>query len=123
MGNASGLLLVLTLFNREGIRHVLPYAVTGILLWLVLLESGIYATIAGIMPAFAIPARPSHTLLQFDMRVEKLKQRFLAATFSDDGIDHPLSKHRITAIAEDVKKPPKQSSCSFGDWNTCYLPG
>jgi NhaA family Na+:H+ antiporter len=107
VGIASGLLLVLTLFNRGGIRHVLPYAVTGVLLWLILLESGIHATIAGIMLAFAIPARPFHTLLQFDMRVEELKQRFLAATLSDDDTGHPLSNHRITAIAEDVKKTAK----------------
>ncbi len=60
LGMAGGLFLVLIVFNRGGIRHIFPYAVIGIFLWLALLESGIHATVAGIILAFMIPARPSH---------------------------------------------------------------
>jgi len=103
LGIAGGLLLVLIFFNRAGIRLVLPYALIGALLWLALLESGIHATVAGVLSAFAIPARPSHTPRQFDMRIEELKQAFLAATLSDDGTDHPLSNHCMAAIAGEVE--------------------
>ena len=103
LGIAGGLLLVLIFFNRAGIRLVLPYALIGALLWLALLESGIHATVAGVLSAFAIPARPSHTPRQFDMRIEELKQTFLAATLNDDGADHPLSNQYMAAIAGDVE--------------------
>ncbi|SEM12387.1 sodium/proton antiporter, NhaA family [Syntrophus gentianae] len=107
LGIAGGLFLVLVFFNRGGIRHVFPYAVIGILLWLALLESGIHATVAGIILAFMIPARPSHTPLQFDMRIEELKQAFLVTTLSEDCSNHPLSNHCMAAIAEEVERTAK----------------
>ena len=107
LGIAGGLLLVLIFFNRGGIRHVLPYAVVGALSWLALLESGIHATVAGVTLAFAIPARPSHTPLQFDMRIEELKHAFHDTALNNDGSGSPLSDHRMAAIAEEVEGAAK----------------
>jgi len=54
-----------------------------------------------------IPARPSHTPLQFDMRIEELKQAFLATTFCEDCSNHPLSNHPMAEIAEEVEVAAK----------------
>ncbi|MEI8362359.1 MAG: Na+/H+ antiporter NhaA [Betaproteobacteria bacterium] len=47
------LLIVLNRFFR--IMALLPYLIGGILMWFLMLKSGIHATVAGIMLAFAIP--------------------------------------------------------------------
>lgn len=52
-----GLLGLLMLSNLFGIRSILVYAVLGVLVWLAFLESGIHATIAGVLVALTIPAR------------------------------------------------------------------
>ena len=55
---AGGAFLVLVAFNRFGIHMVLPYLIVGVLLWFFMLESGVHATIAGVIAALAIPSKP-----------------------------------------------------------------
>jgi len=50
--------LMMMAFNRVGIHMILPYFVNGLLLWFFMLESGVHATIAGVIAAIAIPSRP-----------------------------------------------------------------
>jgi len=56
-----------------------------------LVESGINATVKGVMLAFTIPAKPYHTPLQFYMRIEELKEAFMSTAQRDGCSGHPLS--------------------------------
>lgn len=60
LGYAALLMLVLLALNLGGVRRTLPYALVGTAMWLAMLASGIHATIAGILIAFAIPIRPKY---------------------------------------------------------------
>ncbi len=55
LGIAIGIWLVLLLLNRLRIHTFWPYAIGGIAMWYFMLHSGIHATIAGVLLAFAIP--------------------------------------------------------------------
>jgi NhaA family Na+:H+ antiporter len=55
---AVGVSLVLLLLNRSYVRNGVAYAVVGSALWYALHESGIHATIAGVITGLMIPARP-----------------------------------------------------------------
>ncbi|MFX0152250.1 MAG: Na+/H+ antiporter NhaA [Candidatus Hodarchaeota archaeon] len=49
--------LLLLLFNKLDIHNPLFYLLFGILFWFVILQSGIHATVAGVLLAFTVPAR------------------------------------------------------------------
>jgi NhaA family Na+:H+ antiporter len=43
--------------NRLGVQHPLPYALIGVVVWFTVLESGVHATVAGVVMALTIPSR------------------------------------------------------------------
>ncbi|UYQ94294.1 Na+/H+ antiporter NhaA [Chitinophaga horti] len=51
----GGILLMLALFNRLGVKGLWWYLIPGIALWYCIFNSGIHATIAGVLLAFCIP--------------------------------------------------------------------
>jgi Na+:H+ antiporter, NhaA family len=57
LGLAAGVLVLMFLMNRLGVRRVAPYAVLGGVLWVLVLKSGVHATLAGVATALAIPIK------------------------------------------------------------------
>ena len=64
---------LLIILNRLRVMSLIPYIIGGTLIWFLMLKSGIHATIAGVLLAFAIPftnkiddiKSPSHQLEHF----------------------------------------------------------
>lgn len=60
LGGATIVLASLFALNRTGVRALLPYLTLGGVLWLLVLMSGVHATVAGVALAMTIPlAQPS----------------------------------------------------------------
>ncbi len=70
---AAFVFFILLCANWGGIRHPLVYLIFGLVLWLMLLESGIHATIAGVLLALTVPAR--HRVELSHEEAETLLQR------------------------------------------------
>ncbi len=72
-----GFVLVMYVANRLGVKNVLFYAIIGIGgIWLAFMMSGVHATIAAVLAAFAIPASPHIHESSYMARVNKLMRRF-----------------------------------------------
>ncbi|MBU8540059.1 Na+/H+ antiporter NhaA [Falsiroseomonas tokyonensis] len=59
LGLAVAVLAGLYAMNRAGVLKLWPYLLLGAVLWLLVLRSGVHATVAGVLLAFTIPLRPA----------------------------------------------------------------
>ncbi len=56
LGAAAAVLVLLWGLNRAGLRSLWPYLVGGAILWVLVLRSGLHATLAGVALAFVVPS-------------------------------------------------------------------
>ena len=85
---AGGLFALLLLLNLSGIRKTMPYFIVAVLFWYALMQSGVHATLAGILGALSVPAVPKYNPERFSEHVRELMHRFDAS--------HQLGKSIMT---------------------------
>lgn len=79
LGIGMAFFVFLILSNLFGVRNTLYYAIFGIGgIWLAFMLSGVHATIAAVLAAFAIPSTPKVTGSYFESKISKLKDKFSA---------------------------------------------
>jgi len=101
------LFILLLIFNRLGFKNPLFYAIIGIAgVWLAFLLSGVHATIAAVLAAFAIPANARVNERTFTKELVHLKEKFLSIDPDDKQPD--LTDKQIH-IVEDIRAVAKDA--------------
>lgn len=101
---AAALIGVLVTFNFAGIRHVLPYFLTAILLWYAMYASGVHATLAGVLGAFTVPARSKYNPATFVTMIQRQVSDFSASKQTNDSV---MTNDKLYAIAEHMEESAK----------------
>jgi len=79
LGVAGAVTALLVAMNMGGVRTPFLYFIGGVLLWLALLQSGVHATLAGVITAFTIPTLSRYNAANFSKRMRETLDRFDAS--------------------------------------------
>ena len=99
---AGGSFLILVAFNRFGIHMILPYFIMGLLMWFFMLESGVHATIAGVIAAMAIPSKPKQAPADFTEETKKLLDEYDTHPICSDHMIHERQKAILLSIKDSI---------------------
>ena len=92
--------LMLLLLNFSGVRKTMPYFIVATFLWYAMLQSGIHATLAGILGALAVPATPRYKPERFSEHVRDLMIRFEDSYDAGNSI---LTNDKLRAVVQTLQ--------------------
>ncbi|MDX1487186.1 MAG: Na+/H+ antiporter NhaA, partial [Acidiferrobacterales bacterium] len=112
---AGGLLGLLVLFNILGVQRPSAYFLVGALVWAAVLESGVHATVAGVLVALTIPARPKVHPWRFLGKVRDLIVRFERKE-KESPATPILADQEQHAIAQEIQDTAKLTTTPLQRW-------
>ena len=83
---AAAITGILIIFNFSGVRWEIPYFLVAVLLWFAMLYSGVHPTLAGVIGAFTVPARPKYNPEYFSTKMKDLTAGFDSSYQADQKI-------------------------------------
>jgi NhaA family Na+:H+ antiporter len=120
LGVGVAILALLLLANILGIRHVLVYCALGLLVWLAFLQSGVHATIAGVLIALTVPARYRIDAPTFLQRARELLTAFeggspeASAMLTDEAQQQSVIE--LEELCEQVQAPLQKLEHALQGW-------
>ncbi len=97
---AGVMFLLLLGLNMSGVRKTMPYFIIAVFLWYALMQSGVHATLAGILGALSVPAIPKYNPERFSANVRDLMFRFDACHEPGKSI---LTNDKLRAVVQTLE--------------------
>ncbi len=114
LATATVLLMSLIVLNMAGIRRPGVYLTIGGLVWLAMLGSGVHATVAGVLVALAVPARPKRGPDWFVNQTHELADEF--ASLERESVKPLLGEEAQHAVAEQVQDTVEKATTPLQRW-------
>jgi NhaA family Na+:H+ antiporter len=116
LGAAAAVLGALVAANRLGVRRPILYAVLGVALWVAVLQSGIHATVAGVLLAMTIPARTKIDPADFLARAKGFIADFSGQVGDDPDGEHHAALWELEDLTESAQAPMLRMEHALHPW-------
>lgn len=97
---AAALVFLLVTLNFSGIRNMIPYFIVAVILWYALLQSGVHATLAGVIGAFCVPARSKYDPYLF---TEHVKDKLVEFDQQKNPTTNMLADHQLFGVVTEIE--------------------
>jgi len=116
-----GIILLLLIFNHAGIRQTVIYGVLGLVVWIAFIESGVHATVAGVLLAMTIPSR---TRIDSDEFVERSRGAIdefenasaIGGTNMLTNKGHLAALHELEVVSDHAQAPMQKLEENLHGW-------
>ncbi len=115
----GGVLAMLISANVLGVRRPVVYGILGIALWLAILQSGVHATVAGVLLALTIPARTRLDSADFAARAGRIVDHFVRRDDRDEPTtmeEHHDALWELETITERAQAPMLRFEHALQPW-------
>lgn len=123
--SALGIVAFLGVINALGVRNLVPYLLAGLPLWYFVFQSGLHATIAGVLLALTIPAKVKLDPAQFKSRAQVALEEFDKASLKSP--ETTLSEEQQVALGElqracsQVQMPLERIENALHPWVSFFI--
>jgi NhaA family Na+:H+ antiporter len=108
--------------SRVGIRSNVFYAPIAIAIWFFTLESGVHATIAGVVLGFLTPAFPMYGVKELDLRARRILDTYPAAAETPEQREHADYEAMLLAdIAREAVSPLTRAEHRLQLWSSFLI--
>jgi len=116
LSTAAATLAMLFIANRLGVRHPAFFFLGGGLVWFATLNSGVHATLAGVLVALTVPARPTHSPKYFARKSRNLISKFIRRVRNSNEDNPVLAEQRQHRLVEELQQTAKEATTPLQLW-------
>ncbi|HLF71953.1 MAG TPA: Na+/H+ antiporter NhaA [Dehalococcoidia bacterium] len=113
---AAATLAVIVTMNRGGVRNVNVYVVAGIVLWIATFESGVHATVAGVILGLLTPASPFYAPSDFASTADDLVESYRGALDSGDEDAQEALLGQVEDLSQGTEAPLDRLERALHPW-------
>jgi NhaA family Na+:H+ antiporter len=118
LATAGACTLAVVVLRQVGVRYIVPYVVLAGVLWFAVLESGIHATIAGVVLGFLTPALAMHAR---DATGEVMAQRLDELSGAPDSSDSEDAAWELSRLARESVSPLTRMETQLHPWSAYVI--
>ena len=101
---AAVIVLLLLTFNRNRVNNPLMYVIPGLFLWYFIFQSGIHATIAGVILALTIPSKTVINEVRFSVSIKYWLEKFKQVSHSEvEVLANPEQQYILHQMERNVR--------------------
>jgi NhaA family Na+:H+ antiporter len=125
LGVAGGAFLLMMVCNGARVRHPAVYGALGVVMWAAFLQSGVHATVAGVLGAMTIPVSAKINTGLFRSRSRELLDRF--ETLDVDPETHDMTGEQqeaiyaLSSLVEHVETPLHRLEHALHPWVIFFI--